>query len=205
MASKKKKDNILKIILILFFVILTNLLILVVKYSNKTDTNGIIVTKVKEILSKEPTLKGLNKEELKNKQENAIKIILEIPKIRLKQELVNKEAVDNDVNKNILTVAETTYPEENGSSHLILAAHSGYGNVAFFKNLTELVNNDEVIFYYNNKKYVYNIVNSYEIEKTGKMVFKAVSSNDVTLITCLKGQNKQIVYQGTLSFTSNYS
>ena len=45
----------------------------------------------------------------------------------------------------------------------------------------------------------------YEIEKTGVMTFKASSENDITLITCLQKTNKQIIYHGTLIFTSNIS
>ena len=84
-----------------------------------------------------------------------------------------------------------------------MAAHSGYNKIAYFKRLPELVIGDDVYLYYNSKKYLYQITTFFEIEKTGKLIYKTKSNDDITLITCLKGTNKQIVYQGILISTSN--
>ena len=129
--------------------------------------------------------------------------IIEIPKINLKEQLPNINSTDNDVNKNIYIIKESIFPLEGKNSHIILAAHSGYNKIAYFKRLPELVIGDDVYLYYNSKKYLYQITTFFEIEKTGKLIYKTKSNDDITLITCLKGTNKQIVYQGILISTSN--
>ena len=129
--------------------------------------------------------------------------IIEIPKINLKEQLPNINSTDNDVNKNIYILKESIFPLEGKNSHIILAAHSGYNKIAYFKRLPELVIGDNVYLYYNSKKYLYQITTFFEIEKTGKLIYKTKSNDDITLITCLKGTNKQIIYQGILTFTSN--
>lgn len=68
------------------------------------------------------------------KKENYIGI-LEIPKINLKRGLVDKNSSSNNVNKNIYTVKETSFPDEKINSHIILAAHSGNSYVSFLEIL----------------------------------------------------------------------
>lgn len=202
MEKEKKLKNPYKIILLFLFVILINLLIFKVKFNHNIANKEVIITKLAEIL---PNNNILSNEFQVNSKNSKQQTILIIPKINLKKELVDKDSNENDVNKNILTIRETTFPSENDYSHVILAAHSGYGNVSYFKNLTKLEINDEIYLYYNENKYIYKITAFYEIEKTGQMMLHPVSNNDITLITCLKGQNKQIIYQGKLDYTSNYS
>ena len=129
--------------------------------------------------------------------------ILKIPKINLTKGLVSPDSKDNNVNKNIYIAKNSLFPEDNKISHIILAAHSGYNCIAYFKDLNKLVSNDDIYLYYNSKKYLYQITTFFEIEKTGKLIYKTKSNDDITLITCLKGTNKQIVYQGILISTSN--
>ena len=66
---------------------------------------------------------------------------LNIPKINLKKGFLDKRAEDNDVEKNILVVEESSYPDvEKGN--LILAGHSGTGWKAFFNDLYKLNKGD---------------------------------------------------------------
>lgn len=130
--------------------------------------------------------------------------VLEIPKINLKRGLVDKNSSSNNVNRNIYILKETTLPNEQINSHIILAAHSGNSNVSFFRNLKKLDMKDKVYFYYKGVKYIYEVSNKYEIEKTGTAKLKLTNTSDITLITCISGTNKQVVYVATLTNTENY-
>lgn len=195
--KKNKKLKKLKIIILVSFGILSNGLYIITRNHTSVDLN----------IEKE------NQEYYQNNQEetsfeeaktvNNTISILEIPKINLKQQLPEINSSENDVNKNIFVVKEIIFPSTGKTSHIILAAHSGYNKIAFFKRLPELSKDDIINFYYQNKKYTYKVIRKKEIEKNGTMTLEVTSSDDITLITCLKRTNKQIVYQGILTYTSN--
>ena len=63
---------------------------------------------------------------------------------------------------------------------------------------------DKVYFYYKGVKYIYEVSNKYEIEKTGTTELKQTNISDITLITCISGTNKQVVYVATLIDQENY-
>ena len=130
--------------------------------------------------------------------------ILEIPKINLKRGLFDKNSSNNNVDKNIYILNETTLPDEQINSHIILAAHSGNSYISFFRNLKKLDMKDKVYFYYKGVKYSYEVSNKYEIEKTGTTELKQTNTSDITLITCISGTNKQVVYVATLIDKQNY-
>lgn len=92
---------------------------------------------------------------------------LTIPKINLTKGFLDVRAEDNDVEKNILVVQGSDYPDtERGN--LILAGHSGTGWKAFFNDLYKLNTEDIVYVTYKDKKYTYKIVNIYKQQKVGK-------------------------------------
>ena len=165
--------------------------------------------KIEEFFEVDETTEEIEQEEVveekpvQKKQENYIGI-LEIPKIKLKRGLVDKNSSSNNVNKNIYTVKETTYPDERINSHIILAAHSGNSYVSFFNNLKKLDMKDQVYLYYKGTKYIYEVSNRYEIKKTGKDELKLTNTSDITLITCISGTDKQVVYVATLIAKENY-
>lgn len=130
--------------------------------------------------------------------------VLEIPKINLKRGLVDKNSSSNNVNRNIYILKETTLPDEQINSHIILAAHSGNSYISFFRNLKKLDMKDNIYFYYKGVKYIYEVSNKYEIEKTGTTELMQTNTSDITLITCISGTNKQIVYVATLIDKENY-
>ena len=130
--------------------------------------------------------------------------ILEIEDIALKRELYEINSEENNVNKNIYIVKETSFPDERINSHIILAAHSGNSYVSFFNNLKKLDMKDQVYLYYKGTKYIYEVSNRYEIKKTGKAELKLTNTSDITLITCISGTDKQVVYAATLIAKENY-
>lgn len=130
--------------------------------------------------------------------------ILEIPKINLKRGIYDKNSNLNNVNKNITLLKESIMPSDEKNSHIFLASHSGYGYTAFFKNINKLNIDDSIFFYYQNIKYIYKVLNIYEIEKTGSMSINFTYGSDITLITCIYGTNKQLVYVASLIDKENY-
>ena len=83
--------------------------------------------------------------------------------------------------------------EENGN--FILAGHNGTSKVSYFKNLTKLKKDDLAYIYYSGNKYVYKLVNSYDIEKTGEAdIIRNGQKTTLTLITCRHNTDKQIIF-----------
>lgn len=121
--------------------------------------------------------------------------ILEIPKINLKKGFVDINSKYNDISYNVTIIQTSTYPDvENGN--FILAAHSGESYISYFKNLYKLSIGDQAYIYYNDVKYTYEIVNIYNVEKTGQVEIHRNSKKTVlTLITCTKdSDHEQTVY-----------
>ena len=100
---------------------------------------------------------------------------------------------ENTVNKNVTIIKGSSMPNIK-NSYLILAAHSGNSSLSYFKNLHLLEINDEVIIYYNNKRYYYSAFDIYEINKNGYINFnRNVHENILILTTCSKEESKQLV------------
>ena len=125
--------------------------------------------------------------------------ILEIPSISLKYGIVSKDNPYNDIKYNIQVLKESTMPDI-PRGNLILAAHNGNSNVSYFKNLESMKTNDEVIVYYNDHEYIYEIASSYITKKDGTLnITRDISRNTITLITCKNNSDtEQIVFIGYL-------
>lgn len=128
-----------------------------------------------------------------NKVENYY-ALLEIPKINLKKELYEKNSPLNNIDKNLMIIGNM--PNEIG--YLVIAGHSGVGDIAYFNNLIYLEINDEINVYYDDKTYKYKVFEIYEIEKTGKLYLNKNEKNIIVLVTCKVGTNKQLIYKGIL-------
>ena len=120
---------------------------------------------------------------------------LEIPKIGFSRGFVSKTSKDNNVDKNITVIKESTMPDVKGGN-LIIAGHSGTGPLAFFNDLYKLNKKDRIYVYYNNKKYAYKIVNIYKQKKTGKIkLYRNKKKTTLTLVTCTNNnKNTQTIY-----------
>ena len=105
------------------------------------------------------------------------------------------KAPDNDVDKNILVVKGSDYPDvKNGN--FIIAGHSGTGWNSFFNDLYKLSKNDTINVTYKNKTYIYKIVKIYKENKTGTIaVYRDYKKTTLTLVTCTNHDKKtQTVY-----------
>ena len=204
---KNKRYSIL-IMIGVFFIFLGSSYLIYNKYNNeKQDSinDGLIEDyfKVEDEIIETPQ-KEIEEEKPVPKEKIDYIAVLEIPKIKLKRGIVDKNSSYNNVNRNIYTLKETTMPDEEDNSHIMLASHSGNSYISYFKNLNKLNLNDEVYFFYKNNKYVYKVIKKYEVEKTGTVKLSKKNSSDITLITCVSGTNNQIVLVANLESIENY-
>ena len=121
--------------------------------------------------------------------------IIDISKINLYKGFYSKNSNLNNVNFNLYVLPESNYPDVD-KGNLIIAGHSGNYNNSYFKDLYKLEQGDTINIYYHNSKYIYKIVNIYNVDKTGMV--KVIRNNEkttLTLITCTKDDEyHQTVY-----------
>ena len=162
------------------------------------ETTNVFIEKDKKDTNKkqkENTSKKEKKVSTENNNSNYYIGKLEIPKIGFSRGFVDKTSKDNNVDKNITIIKESTMPNvKNGN--LIIAGHSGTGPLAFFNELYKLEKKDRVYVYYKNVKYAYKIVNIYRQKKTGKIkIYRNRSKTTLTLVTCTNNnKNTQTIY-----------
>ena len=149
-------------------------------YNNQYDNNDYNIIEETNLLDKSST-------DTKNSRYDYIATI-KIPAINLERGLVSIDNTYNNVKYNIEILSSSS------QDNIILAAHSGNASNAYFKDLSKLTIGDTVSLFYNNKEYKYNIVFTYDIEKTGKAsLIKSTGKSILTLITCRQNTNKQII------------
>ncbi len=131
--------------------------------------------------------------------------ILEIPNLHLKRGFYDFQSKNNSIKKNIELLNKSIMPNQS-NSQIFLAAHSGNSNIAYFKNLNQLRENDIAYIYYNKKKYHYYLKQHYQMEKNGTMDIKNnLQTSSLYLITCNKyDSSKQEVYVFILIFEEFY-
>lgn len=120
---------------------------------------------------------------------------LELSKINLKKGFVDPSSKYNDIQYNVTILKGFDYPDvKNGN--FILAAHSGTGPIAYFKDLYKLGIGDTAVITYKGNKYTYKITKIYTQKKQGYLtIFRNVNKTTLTLITCTKDNKKlQTVY-----------
>ena len=116
-----------------------------------------------------------------------------IPKIKIERSLYDINSANNNIEKNITILKGSTYPSEE-QSIMFIAAHSGTGMVAFFKDLDKLREEDEVHIIYQNKTYVYKIQSIEEQNKNGYIRGKIEKERQLVLTTCCpQKENCQLI------------
>ena len=150
---------------------------------------------VVNITEEEKTTKPIEEEKLPDEVTNEYIGYLIIPKINLTKGFLDIRSTENDVEKNILVVNGSNYPDTD-RGNLILAGHSGTGWKAFFNELYQLQVNDTAYVTYKDKKYVYKIKNIYKQPKTGKLaIYRDYNKTTLTLITCTNNDSgTQTIY-----------
>lgn len=179
-----KKEILISVLIILIYCISCNLI-----YNNND---------IKEI----NTIKNHNQVKISsgNKSEVKNEIIGEIiiKKIKLKNNLYKKESIHNNVDKNITILNESIEPNKTNSI-MFIAAHSGTGKLAYFKDLDKLEINDEIILIYKNKEYKYKVKEIYEENKNGYIHVKKENKKQLILTTCSPTKDdKQLIINCTI-------
>ena len=120
---------------------------------------------------------------------------LNIPKINLTKGFLDNRSSENDVEKNILVVEGSNYPDVD-KGNFILAGHSGTGWKAFFNDLYKLSAGDTAKITYKDKTYTYQITNIYKQPKTGTLaIYRNYDKTTLTLITCTNNDSTtQTIY-----------
>lgn len=151
-------------------------------------------TKV-EIMEEDEEKEELEEVDLPEEVTNEYIGYLNIPKINLTKGFLDYRSTENDVEKNILVVNGSNYPDTK-KGNLILAGHSGTGWKAFFNDLYKLTQGDVAYISYKGKKYTYQIVNIYKQPKTGSLaIYRDYEKTTLTLITCTNWDStSQTVY-----------
>lgn len=152
-------------------------------------------TEITEISEEEDIKKPLEEDQLSTEVTNEYIGYLIIPKINLTKGFLDKRSSENDVEKNILVVSGSNYPDTE-KGNLILAGHSGTGWKAFFNDLYKLNIGDTAYVNYKGKKYIYSIVNIYTQPKIGKLaIYRNYDKTTLTLITCTNNDSTtQTIY-----------
>ncbi len=172
------------LLVLLVFIALLDFKQIYTRYNNKiTENNKIGYT--------------LNKETNYRVKDDPYDGVLVIPKINLKKGIYKIDDKRNNIEENIMIHKSSSYPNLN-NSNLILIAHSGSGEKAYFKDLNKLDNDSLIEYYYDHIKYIYKIDNIYKVDKTGKVNIKRnKEKKTISLITCdQQDKSKQIVYVG---------
>ena len=131
---------------------------------------------------------NINKDEQTSQKEQPIGKV-QIPKINLNKSLYKIDSKLNNVEENV-TILESDLP-----SIIILAAHSGTGHNAFFKDLNKLDINDTINLTYTNKNYTYKVINIFEQDKSGYITINEKEYDQLFLTTCSYNENKQLIIE----------
>lgn len=121
--------------------------------------------------------------------------VLEIPRIGLKRGFYGLDSKYNNIEYNVTMVHGSTLPNVvNGN--LILMAHSGDAYISYFAFLYRLEIGNYAYVTYNGHKYKYQIVNIYNVPKTGTVkIVRNYNRTTLTLVTCTKDDDKsQTIY-----------
>lgn len=119
--------------------------------------------------------------------------ILEIPIINLKEGFYAKNSKNNNINKSVTLLPSSIMPDKENSI-VYLAAHSGNGHLAYFKDLNKLSVNDIVYLNYNGSVFHYIVTDIYESPKNGNIIVNRNIHDDyLVLTTCSSNKNMQIV------------
>ncbi len=131
---------------------------------------------------------NINKDEQVSQKEQPIGKV-QIPKINLNKNLYKIGSKLNNVEENV-TILESDLP-----SIIVLAAHSGTGKNAFFKDLNKLNINDTINLTYTNNHYTYNVINIFEQDKSGYITINEKEYDRLFLTTCSYNKNKQLIIE----------
>lgn len=138
-------------------------------------------------------------------EEETFLMVLEIPKVNLRRGIYSKDSKWNSIEYNVTILEESNFPDEE-YGNVILAAHNGPADIAYFNQLHQLEVGDMAYVYYNGIKYGYEVSDIYDVAKDGTVeISRNKNFNTLTLITCKKNtSDRQLVIILYLTETVRY-
>lgn len=138
-------------------------------------------------------------------EEETFLMVLEIPKVNLRRGIYSKDSKWNSIEYNVAILEESNFPDEE-YGNVILAAHNGPADIAYFNQLHQLEVGDMAYVYYNGIKYGYEVSDIYDVAKDGTVeISRNKNLNTLTLITCKKNtSDRQLVIILYLTETVRY-
>lgn len=138
-------------------------------------------------------------------EEETFLMVLEIPKVNLRRGIYSKDSKWNSIEYNVTILEESNFPDEE-YGNVILAAHNGPADIAYFNQLHQLEVGDMAYVYYNGIKYGYEVSDIYDVAKDGTVeISRNQNLNTLTLITCKKStSDRQLVIILYLTETVRY-
>jgi len=116
-----------------------------------------------------------------------------IKKININHNLYDINNPQNNVDKNIAILEGSVFPPSK-ESIIFIAAHSGTGKLAYFKDLDILNKDDQITLIYKNKNYNYIVKNKWETKKNGFIDIPKENNNQLILTTCSPNKDhKQLI------------
>ena len=106
-----------------------------------------------------------------------------IPEISLQKDFVNGVGDQSCVDHNICAYSDSdSYPDKD-NSHLMLGAHSGANDNAYFTRIDQLKKGSKAYIEYKDHRYTYELVDIYKNAKSDKAIaFKSNGSNKQILL-----------------------
>lgn len=175
-----KKTLLLSLILCLYCIVCHN-----IYEKNISTSKKVLDSKTPSVINQQ----NATKEEV---QENKIGS-LKIEKLNLYEPLYEKDSIHNNVEENITILNNSIMPDKEDSI-IFLAAHSGIGKIAYFKNLNKLEIGDTIQLDYNNTSYIYEVTNIWKESKDGYIHVSKNKVKQLILTTCSPTEDdKQLV------------
>lgn len=115
---------------------------------------------------------------------------IKIDSLNLDEKLYKVDSPENTVDKHVTILKESVFPD-NDNSIVFIAAHSGTGDIAYFKNLDLIKENDIIILNLNNKNYEYYVKEMWEDPKNGYININKEEKNQLILTTCSPHNSKK--------------
>ena len=175
------KKTISLILILISYLIICYKIYINYTYQEKSIPKQII-TNNKNITKKETPYQPIYQAQNTAMKENHIgKLIIE--KINLNNLLYPINSSKNNIEQNV-TILKNSEEPSNNNSIMFIAAHSGTGKIAYFKNLDKLQINDIIKLEYKNIKYTYQIKDIWEVKKTGTINVEKENNIQLILTTC---------------------
>lgn len=172
-----------KLLFINLFLIIIVFLLSTFKISYNNTKEVKIINLSHDIINKTISTAANNFEKINQTKEEDIYFKLIINKLKINSPVYSLNSKNNNVEKNITILKGSTKPDDENSL-IILAAHSGSGHIAYFKDLNKLELNDEIIINYNNINYHYIIKDIFESKKNGYINIGKIYQKQLVLTTC---------------------